>query len=183
MVTIGDRRFLDGGVLNNVPIDRAVDLGARRVYVLHVGLHGKPKPAVSRPADAALIAYWIARNGRFSRDLASLPTNVEATVLPPGNRPELRFDDFSHTEELMEQGYLNAVRYLDQLDADDEDENLADRAERLRADTRRIIDEMRGRVVDRWGHGEPTERDALLGEVDDDPAPDADADLDGTPLI
>jgi len=154
MVTVGDRRYLDGGVLNNVPISRALELGARKIFVLHVGLHGRPTPQVRRPADAALIAYWIARNGRFARDLASLPNNVEALVLPPGARPEIRFDDFSRSEELMEQGYLNARDYLDRLDADDADSTAAERAERLRADARAVVDELRGKVVGRWkGHG------------------------------
>ncbi|MFN8051290.1 MAG: patatin-like phospholipase family protein [Acidimicrobiales bacterium] len=170
MVTIDDRRYLDGGVLNNVPINRAIDLGARKIFVGHVGLHGRPTPAVRRPADAALIAYWIARNGRFSRDLVNLPRDVEAVVLPPGERPELRFDDFSRTEELMEQGYAHAVEYLDQLDADDQNEELGDRAERLRADARRVIDELRGKVVDRWGgHGSPPRAE---GHPDEDDHPD-----------
>jgi len=171
MVEIEGRRYLDGGVLDNVPIARAVELGARKVYVLHVGLHGRPKPTVNRPADAAMIAYWIARNGRFSRDLASLPTNVEAIVLPPGVRPELRFDDFSRTDELIEQGYLGAVAYLDRVgtgDDDDDDDGLGERAERLRSDVRRVIDEMRGRVTDRWGHGASDSID------DDDDAADVD---------
>lgn len=174
MVTIGEHRYLDGGVLDNVPITRAVELGARKVYVLHVGLHGKPRPTVNRPADAALIAYWIARNGRFSRDLADLPRNVEAMVLPPGERPELRFDDFSRSEELMEQGYLNAVAYLDRLDREDEDDDLGERAERLRADAKRVIDELRGKVVGRWGHGEPTERDPGLDDGREDDLDDPD---------
>lgn len=184
VVTIGEQRFLDGGVLNNVPIARAIELGARKIYVLHVGLHGKPKPAITRPADAALIAYWIARNGRFSRDLASLPNNVEAIVLPPGGRPELKFDDFGHTDELMEQGYVNAVDYLDRLDAADADAegDTGARAERLRSDARRIIDEMRGKVVGRWGHGAPTERDALLEAADRDADRDADDDFEGAGL-
>ena len=154
MVTVGDRRYLDGGVLNNVPISRALELGARKIFVLHVGLHGRPTPQVRRPADVALIAYWIARNGRFARDLASLPDNVEALVLPPGARPEIRFDDFSRSDELMEQGYLNARDYLARLDADDADSTPAERAERLRADARAVVDELRGKVVGRWkGHG------------------------------
>jgi NTE family protein len=167
MVTIGDRRFLDGGVLNNVPINRAVDLGARKIYVLHVGLHGKPTPAVRRPADAALIAYWIARNGRFSRDLVNLPRNVEAIVLPPGARPDLRYDDFSHTEELIEQGYTHAVQYLGELDATDRDDQ-SDLGERLRTDARRVIDELRGKVSGRWGGMIGGDHDQDREDVDDD---------------
>lgn len=148
MVTIGDRRYFDGGVLDNVPLGRAIELGARKIYVLQVGMHGKPDATVNRPLDAALIAYWITRNARFARDLASVPKHVEAIVLPPGKRPGLRFDDFEHSEELMEQGYLNAVEYLDRLDADDE-HDLSDRADRLRADAKRMIDELVGKVTER----------------------------------
>ena len=36
-VVVGGEAYIDGGVVDNVPISRAVALGARRVYVLHVG--------------------------------------------------------------------------------------------------------------------------------------------------
>ena len=111
-VTIDGRRFMDGGVVDNVPVARAVELGCRTVYVLHVGPHGRPDVEIRRPLDAALLAYWIARNHRFARDLANLPAGVEAVVLPTGERPDLRFDDFSRTGELMEQGYALTRDFL-----------------------------------------------------------------------
>lgn len=145
MVMIDGRRYMDGGVLNNVPINRAVELGATEIYVLHMGLHGKPSHTIRRPLDAAMVAYWIARNGRFARDLATLPPNVEAHVLPPGPRPDLKFNDFSRSEELMEQGYRNAVEYFVEQDMH-VGETSAARLERLRRQTRRVLDELRGRV-------------------------------------
>ncbi|HEX8970618.1 patatin-like phospholipase family protein, partial [Oryzihumus sp.] len=36
-VRVGDRHFIDGGIVQSVPVARAVALGARTVYVLHVG--------------------------------------------------------------------------------------------------------------------------------------------------
>lgn len=117
MVTIGGRRYLDGGVLNNVPVSRAVELGAHTVVVLTVGRHGRPQPDVRRPVDAALIAYWIARNARVDRDLAELPSSVDAIVLPVGPKPELRFDDFTQSETLIRQGYVWASRALDDIAA------------------------------------------------------------------
>ncbi len=131
MVTIDGRRYLDGGVVNNVPVARAVELGAKRIYVLHVGLHGRPQAEVRRPIDSALIAYWIARNSRLARDLAALPKAVEAVVLPPGDRPELRYDDFTQTEELMQQGYVGASTYLAELaEAEASEPRLAERLRR-----------------------------------------------------
>ncbi|MFM7069556.1 MAG: patatin-like phospholipase family protein [Actinomycetes bacterium] len=113
-VSIGERRYIDGGVVDNVPIGRAVELGCRTIFVLHVGPHGRPDAEIRRPLDAALLAYWIARNHRFARDLANLPAGVEAVVLPTGQRPDLRYDDFSHTAELVTQGYESTVAFLEE---------------------------------------------------------------------
>ncbi len=113
-VTINGLRYVDGGVIDNVPITRAVELGCRTIYVLHVGPHGRPDVEIRRPLDGALLAYWIARNARFARDLASLPPKVEAVVLPPGRRPDIRYDDFGQTTELVAQGYNNSAAFLDE---------------------------------------------------------------------
>lgn len=113
-VTIDGRRFVDGGVVDNVPIARAVQLGCTHLFVLHVGAHGRPDAEVRRPIDGAMLAYWLARNSRFARDLGALPAGVEAIVLPPGERPDLRYDDFSQSESLIEQGYENTSEFLAQ---------------------------------------------------------------------
>jgi NTE family protein len=135
VVTIEGRRYVDGGVVDNVPISRAVELGCREIYVLHVGRHGRPDAEIRRPIDAALQAYWVARNGRFARDLAALPDGVEAVILPPGRRPELRYDDFSHTPELIAQGYENSMAFL---------------AERAQLDTERRIRSEVLKPLERW---------------------------------
>ncbi|MBS1838931.1 MAG: patatin-like phospholipase family protein [Actinobacteria bacterium] len=130
VVTIEGRHFVDGGVVDNVPVARAVELGCREIYVLHVGRHGRPDAEIRRPIDAAMQAYWVARNGRFARDLAGLPDGVEAVILPPGERPEIRYDDFSRTHELVTQGYESAVAFLSERAATDVERRRA--AELLR---------------------------------------------------
>lgn len=112
-VEIDGIRYLDGGVIDNVPIARAVELGCNRIFVLHVGPHGRPDADIRRPLDGALLAYWVARNSRFARDLAALPDGVEAIVLPPGRRPDLRYDDFSQTESLIEQSRTQTLEFLE----------------------------------------------------------------------
>ena len=63
-VTIDGVRYLDGGVVDNVPIARAVELGCTRIFVIQVGPHGRPDAEIRRPIDGALLAYWLARNNR-----------------------------------------------------------------------------------------------------------------------
>jgi NTE family protein len=167
IVAIDGRRYLDGGVVNNVPVARAVELGAKRIYVLHVGLHGRPEAEVKRPIDAALIAYWIARNSRLARDLAQLPRSVEAIVLPPGDRPELRYDDFTQTADLIDQGYLGASQYLDELtEAEASEPRLA---ERLRREMFRTAE---------WRHRRRPARD-----TDPDVVPEAEPEPTSEPVV
>lgn len=107
------RRYLDGGIVNDIPINRAVELGATRIYVLHVGLRGGGLPEPRRPLDVALWTYWLARRARYQRDRAAIPAGVQLIELAPPERPTLRFDDFARSEELVRQGYLAAVAALD----------------------------------------------------------------------
>ena len=48
---VGDEHFLDGGIVNSIPLGRAVLLGADRVFVLQVGPH-RPAAAGADPALA-----------------------------------------------------------------------------------------------------------------------------------
>lgn len=114
-VDIDGVRYIDGAVVNDVPISRAVELGARRLYVLHVGSFDRPLPEPRRPLDIAVQAYWIARRHRFHRDLATLPRDVEAVVLPTGDPPRIRFDDFTRSRELIDAAYAATTAHLDTL--------------------------------------------------------------------
>jgi NTE family protein len=114
-VEIDGTRFIDGAVVNDVPVSRAVELGARKLYVLHVGSFDRPQPEPKRPLDLAVQAYWIARRHRFHRDLATLPRNVEAVVLPTGEPPRIRFDDFTRSRELIDAAYSASSAHLDSV--------------------------------------------------------------------
>ncbi|CAN5831877.1 patatin-like phospholipase family protein [soil metagenome] len=112
-VTIDGVRYLDGAIVNDVPVSRAVDRGATTIYVLHVGAFERPRPEPRRPIDVALQASWIARYHRFKRDLAHVPAGVETVVLPTGQPPVLRFDDLGHSDELMINSYQATAAFLD----------------------------------------------------------------------
>lgn len=117
-VTINGRRFIDGGVVNNVPISKAYQLGATRVVVFHVGNFDRARPVPKRPIDVMIQAFSIARSGRFVVDVASpTPLGVDLVVLPGVDPGRLRYNDFSRSSELVERGYSAAARHLDGLAA------------------------------------------------------------------
>ena len=112
-VTIDGDVLVDGGVVNNVPISRALSAGCDRIYVLLCGpLHYHPPPP-RRPAEAALTAFFVAIHARFVRELALLPPGVEVIVFSGGGEPSGQYRDFSATAALIEEGRAEVADVLD----------------------------------------------------------------------
>jgi NTE family protein len=111
-VTIDGDVLVDGGVVNNVPISRALAAGCERIYVLLCGpLHYHPPPP-RRPAEAALTAFFVAVHARFVRELAALPPGVEVVVFSGGGEPSGQYRDFSGTGSLIEEGRAEVADVL-----------------------------------------------------------------------
>jgi len=115
---VGDEHFLDGGLVNSVPVGRAVALGARTVFVLHVGRVEQQLQPPRRPWEVATVALEIARRHRFVKDLSDLPEGVEVHVLPTGQPSvplaPVRFRDFAGVEERIKRAYDATTAYLEQ---------------------------------------------------------------------
>ena len=103
-VEIDGERFIDGGVVNNVPIRRAIDAGATRIVVLLCGPPAYTPVRPRRPVEAMFNALMISIHARFARDLAQLPPGVEVFVCSGSEGGIRDFDDFSTTEALIAQG-------------------------------------------------------------------------------
>jgi NTE family protein len=116
-VEIDGVRYLDGAIVDDVPMTRAVECGARVLYVLQVGMFSRPRPEPKRPLDVAIQAYWIARHHRFKRELAAMPPEIELHLLPTGETPLMRYNDFTHTSELIALAYKASDAYLTDLQA------------------------------------------------------------------
>lgn len=86
-VEIDGEHFLDGGLVDSVPLGRAVELGARRIFVLQVGRVEQPLTLPRQPWEVAAVTFEISRRHRLSRALSDLPEGVTAHLLPTGNRP------------------------------------------------------------------------------------------------
>jgi NTE family protein len=112
-VVIDNDVLIDGGVVNNVPISRAMLAGCTRIYVLLCGpLHYHP-PTPRRPVEAALTAFFVAMQARFVRELASLPPGIEVVVFSGGGEPSAQYRDFSATAGLFEEGRAEVRDVLD----------------------------------------------------------------------
>jgi NTE family protein len=94
-VKIGDEHFIDGGIVNSIPVGRAVALGAKRIYVLQVGRLEQPLKPPRWPWEVGLVAFEVARRHRFAHDLRSLPDDVELHVMPTGGSAAPAYNDLS----------------------------------------------------------------------------------------
>jgi len=119
-VEIDGEHFYDGGLVDSVPIDRALDLGATRVYVLQVGRIEQPLRPPTKFYEPALLAFEIARRHRFVRATDDVPDGVELHLLPSGNDVEFddprqaKWSDMSETATLLEDAYAASTAYLEQ---------------------------------------------------------------------
>jgi NTE family protein len=120
---IGGEHFVDGGIVNSIPVNRAVELGATRIFVLHVGRLDRPLEPPRWPWQVGLVAFEIARRHRVIGDLAALPDGIEAHVLPTGapdpprysDLSQLRYRDASRVSERIAVARTATARRLEEL--------------------------------------------------------------------
>lgn len=120
-VEVDGLHYLDGGVVDSIPVRRAIELGADRIYVLQVGRIEEPLRVPRRPHEVALVAFEIARRHSFATAMASRPAEVEVHVLPTGGSPvrfndlrQLRYRDFSDVARRIDDAEAAATAYLEQ---------------------------------------------------------------------
>ena len=121
-VRVGDEHFIDGGIVNSIPVSRAVLLGARTIYVLQVGRLEQSLKPPRWPWEVGLVAFEVARRHRFAHDLHSLPEDVELHVLPTGGSVAPAYNDLSAplrlrrlaatVERQIESAYSASLQYL-----------------------------------------------------------------------
>lgn len=116
---IGDEHFIDGGIVNSIPVNRAVQLNAAVIYVCHVGRIDRPLHVPRRPFEVGLVAFEIARRHRFHTDMAALPEDVEVHVLPTGDHvprydslANLRYRNVSDVGRRIESARAATAAYL-----------------------------------------------------------------------
>src|ERR1700736_1564707 len=121
-VCIGDEHFYDGGLVNSIPLDRAVSLGADTVWVLHVGRLEEELAAPKFLWEVGFVAFEISRRHRFHSDLERVRPDITVHVLPTGlpQRPaatwsNLRYNDTKRIARRADLAYDATRKYLESL--------------------------------------------------------------------
>ncbi len=117
-VQINGRMYVDGGVSCPVPVQRALDLGARRVWVLNLARDVSGFPRVEHQMnalDVLLESFAISRAHLAHREPVHRP-DQQIVRLPalPIDRRDLR--DFSQTPRLLEAGHAAAQAMIAEAD-------------------------------------------------------------------
>ncbi len=122
-VEIDGTHYFDGGLVDSIPVGRAVALGATTVYVLQVGRIESPLAVPQRPWEVGLVAFEIARRHRFHEEMSSLPEHVRVHVLPTGGDrlapglSQFRYRDRAKVGLSIERAYAASASYLAALAA------------------------------------------------------------------
>jgi NTE family protein len=120
-VEIDGAHYFDGGLVDSIPVGRAVALGASTVYVLQVGRIESGLAVPTRPWEVGLVAFEIARRHRFHEEMSSLPDNVRVHVLPTGGDrlppglAQFRYRDRARVGQSIERAYTASASYLAEL--------------------------------------------------------------------
>jgi NTE family protein len=120
-VEVDGQHYFDGGLVDSIPVGRAIALGARTVYVLQVGRIERPLTVPRRPWEVGLVAFEIARRHRFHEEMSALPAEVRVHVLPSGADPrppdmsQLRYRDRAKVGVRMDRAYQASASYLAKL--------------------------------------------------------------------
>jgi NTE family protein len=117
-VRVGSRLLVDGGILANVPIRQAVEMGAASVVVLDCGLWGMSMSTPATLVEVMLRVSAISVGVQLANDLPDVAASVPVVYLPgvfPMSTSPL---DFSHWHQLSTGGYVAAKPFLSVLRVD-----------------------------------------------------------------
>ena len=120
-VEIDGAHYFDGGLVDSIPVGRAVALGATTVYVLQVGRIESPLPVPTRPWEVGLVAFEIARRHRFHEEMSALPPGVRVHVLPTGGERlppglrQFRYNGKNQVSSSIERSHAASAAYLAQV--------------------------------------------------------------------
>lgn len=111
-IAVDGELFVDGGVVNNAPISRAVELGAQKIYLLQCGGKRREALTIRRPLDVLVHAFAHSRATRLELDLSRYAGQVEIVTMPTVETAGIRYNDLSHTPRLIDAARAASEAFL-----------------------------------------------------------------------
>jgi NTE family protein len=108
-------QVIDGGITDNVPIDVAVAEGADTVIFMLCACCERTNRPVGGLLPILRRALGIAIDRKYHADIQHYAGRARLLALEPAIGREIDLLDFSHTGELIEQGYTAALAALSEL--------------------------------------------------------------------
>lgn len=112
------RMLYDGGLVANVPMRQALDMGARSLVVLDCAFPGQDSSPPHTFAEVVMYTAMVSMHNQAKLEARVVAAEVPVVYLPGPAPVRMSPLDFSHTEELTVQAYHAARRYLDELTVD-----------------------------------------------------------------
>ena len=105
-----------GGVVANVPLRQARDMGARSLVVLDCAFAGRLPEAPGTLAEVLLYTGLVTMRAQAVLDAPLVAESVPVVYIPGPEPLPISTLDFDHTSELIEGSYEAARSFLEQIE-------------------------------------------------------------------
>jgi NTE family protein len=111
-VMLQGKLYVDGGIANNVPVDKARDMGATDVYIIECYCD-EPCLTPSRGMISVLVrSFSIAVDSKYQADIAHLEKRMNINRILPKFDNNVELMNFTKSNELILVGYDSTMRQL-----------------------------------------------------------------------
>jgi NTE family protein len=114
-VVVDGHQHVDGGMVDPTGLDTALDLGARRIFVLDSGYAGRLQAPLNSMNTIVDHAFQVAAQHRTELTIRRAGRSVEIIHLRPSAGFLKHSMDFASTPEYLEAGYRHALERLGPL--------------------------------------------------------------------
>ncbi|MGH9301944.1 MAG: patatin-like phospholipase family protein, partial [Acidimicrobiales bacterium] len=114
-VEIAGQSYFDGGLVANVPMLQAIEVGAASLVVLDCGNSGRGAARPSSLAETILFSVHVMIKHQAIADLPEAARQVPVVYLPRPQTAGVSPFDFSASQRLMDEAQAVAARFLDDL--------------------------------------------------------------------
>ncbi|MEL7832842.1 patatin-like phospholipase family protein [Fodinibius sp. Rm-B-1B1-1] len=112
---INGNQMVDGGITNNIPIDKAYDLGADAIYCMLSDCRHQFKNTVNGLFNMIIRTAQVSQHEKLRNDIQKIAANTELYLLDLCINTRLKSVlDFSKTEMIIEEAYQFSKQALEQ---------------------------------------------------------------------